>query len=372
VKVKVNIVYAYPIWHTVSFTLIARKHIKYMREKWKVDVHEVDELSFPTFTPVSNPVAFAHPAIFIMNRVIESRRDVWGRFRREYFDWWKSHFKCLVGIDVCDSDRMSELAVYILNLYDKVVTHSTFCVEVYRRSGVKPPVYRVPHGVDPEWYEMPNVWESLPATSINPAVLQLYLYKLRRRKKVILFWLWHSAERKGWPEVREVYRRLATERDDVVLVLKTGIPNPIEYQQVMDLGAINIYGWLSETDKIALYDISDIVLNFSRGGGFEHTCLEALARGVPCVSSDYGSWTDYVPKFLQVRRGRKVQPLPGNKIHVGYGYTVDVDSAVDKIHDILDNLQEYKAKVLEWREKVLRKEYRWDRIARKLIEIAKE
>jgi len=369
---ELNVVYAYPIWHTVSFTLIARKHIEYMRKVFKVSIYEIDELAFPQFTPVSNPTAFVHPAIFIMDRIMRAKTDKWGRFRMEYYEWWKSHFEKLVGIDVADSDRMSDLAVTMLNMYDELVVPSTFCKEVYERSGVKAKVHVVPHGVDPEWYEAPNVWETLPPASINPAVLQIYLYKIKKNKKVILFWLWHSGIRKGWDEVREVYRRLRRERDDIVLVLKTGIPNPIEYQQVMDLGCINIYGWLSETDKIALYDIADINLNFSRGGGFELNCLEALARGVPCIASDFGSWVDYVPPYLQVKKGKKVQPLPGNKIHVGYGYAVDVNSAVSKINDTLDNLQEYKAKVQEWKEKHLKKKYRWDITAKQLLLIAKE
>ena len=365
------VVYAYPIWHTVSFTLVAKKHIAYMREKWRVNVNEIDELAFPTFAPVSSPVAFVHPAIFIMNRVVESKKDLRGEFRKEYFDWWKSHFSKLVGVDVCDSDRMSELGVSLLNLCDEVVTHSSFCVNVYEASGVKARIHRVPHGVDPEWLTMPNVWDSMPASSINPAVLQLYLYKVRKRKKVILFWLWHSGHRKGWDEVREAYERLRKERDDVVLVLKTALPNPPEYQQVMRLGAINVYGWLSDYDKMALYDLADVNLNFSRGGGFELNCLEALARGVPCISSDWGSWTDYVPPYLQVRRGRRVQPLPGNQIHVGYGYAVDVEKAVDKLHEVLDNIDEFKAKVMRWREDVLSKEYRWDKVAWRLAWIAR-
>ena len=100
--------------------------------------------------------------------------------------------------------------------------------------------------------------------------------------------------------------------------------------------------------------------------------LESLARGVPVVTSDIGAWTDYVPKFLQVKHDKKVIVLPNNKIHVGYGYTVSVKHAVKKINDILDNLEEYKAKVIEYRDKVLKEKYTWDNVARKLIEVIKD
>jgi glycosyltransferase involved in cell wall biosynthesis len=54
---------------------------------------------------------------------------------------------------------------------------------------------------------------------------------------------------------------------------------------------------------------------------------------------------------------------------VGYGYRVDVEDALNKVHDILENYDEYRAKVEEWRQKVLNNEYRWDLIAEKLVKV---
>jgi glycosyltransferase involved in cell wall biosynthesis len=156
-----------------------------------------------------------------------------------------------------------------------------------------------------------------------------------------------------------------------VLLLKTVYPNTPEFQEVMHLGAIQVYGWLSEYEKMALYDLADITLMFSRGGGFEVNALESLARGVPVVTSNVGSWTDYVPSYLQVKVGERVRVFEDNAIHVGYGYKVDVESAVDRIHDILDNYDEYRGRVGEWRHKVLFSEYRWDRVALMLADVAR-
>jgi hypothetical protein len=310
-----------------------------------------------------------HPAIYIMHRILQSRTNILGERRREYLDWWRGLFDELVGFEVADSDRLSEYAVEILNSLDKVIAPSSFVKDVMASSGVRSRIYVVPHGVDPEYYTIPSIWESAPATAINPAILDLFLYKLRRGVKIILFFLWHSAERKGWEEVRETYRRLRNYRKDIILVLKTISPRSTEFLEVADLGAVEIYGWLDETSKIALYDLSDIVLVFSRGGGFELNALESLARGIPTLTNDFGCFTDYVPEFLRVRRGERVIVLPNNVIHVGYGYKVDVDHAVNKILDILDNYDEYKAKVLEWREKILKNRFRWDLVASELLKI---
>ena len=98
-----------------------------------------------------------------------------------------------MAVDVCDSDRMSDYvsdyAVELLNRADAAIVPGRFCVEVYRASGVKVPVYRVPHGVDPEWYSAPNVWKSAPVKALNPVLIDLYLYKIKKIKRFLLFWL---------------------------------------------------------------------------------------------------------------------------------------------------------------------------------------
>jgi len=367
-----NILYVAPFWHTVSFTLIARKHVEYIKKLGLASVQTCDELSFASFIPSMKYATVLHPWIYIYHRFLMARskaldENIKDRFQ-SYLSWWRSYFEKLVAIEVCDSDRLSDFAVNLLNQADKVIYPSSFCVEVAKASGVKVPVVRVPHGVDPEWYTTPNQWETAPIKNINPLLVELYLYKIRKKKRLLLIWLWHSPERKGWPEALEFYKRLVRERKDVILVLKTMSPRSPEFQDVMPLGAVEVYGFLSEYEKMCLYDLADMTLCFSRGGGFEHNALESLARGIPVITSDWGSWTDYVPSFLQAKRGRKVIVLPNNMIHVGYGYTVDVESALDKAHDILDNYEEYKAKTEEWRKKVLSKEYNWEVVARRIVE----
>jgi glycosyltransferase involved in cell wall biosynthesis len=267
--------------------------------------------------------------------------------------------------------------VNLLDYADKVVVPSNFCVEVFRGSGVKKPVYRIPHGVDVEWYTTPNIWGSELREKVGNLVKAVYEYKVKKNKRILLFWLWHSPERKGLDEVLKIYTRLRRERSDVALVMKVAaFPSflvahlsPDYPSKAEDLDINFVIGWLNEFDKMALYDLADITLMFSIGGAFEINCLESLARGVPCVASSWGSWRDYLPPFLGVKTGEKVKVFENNPIHVGYGYKVDVEDALNKIHDILENYDEYKAKTEEWRKKVLFNEYRWDIIAQKLVKV---
>ncbi|MEO2151349.1 MAG: glycosyltransferase [Thermococcus sp.] len=353
------------MWHVVSFTIVAKKHISYMRKLGLAKIYELDERNIRHFQPAMKLPIAIHPFFFNAERL-------WPRFldrrtyqvRQDYIDSWRSMFEKVVGVDVADSDHISQLGLTYLQITDRMVVPSTWAKEAYIRSGYTKPVFVVPHGVDPDWYTRPNVWESgqVPST-INPTLVEIAKLK-RRGYKIILFWLWHSADRKGWPEVKAVYEILKRKHPNYVLVVKTVAPMPPEVQQVIHLGVVNVYGWLSEDDKIALYDLADVNLNFSRGGGFEMNCLEALARGVPCVAGEKGGWSDYVPPFLSVKQCGRVQPLPGNKIHDGWGYKVCIEEAIEKIEDILENCDDYKGKVEEWKESVLQRRYRWDEVAK--------
>jgi len=355
--------YIYPKWHTVSFTLVARKHIQYMKavaERFiECNINEIDERAFIGFSPTVPIPTFVHPAFYIMSEMMQKRFKKTGVFDKRGYEWWRKKFDRLIAVEVADSDRLSDQAVEIANMFDVIVVPSTFSRDAFVNSGVKRPVRVAPHGLDFEWYLLPNFWHSSLNYMVGQNIWELYQYKQKTGKKLILFWLWHSAGRKGWPEVKRFYEKLRRRRDDVILVLKTYGPNPPELEEVRHLGAINIYGWISEYEKMALFDLAEITLNFSRGGAFELNCLEALGRGKPCLAHRCCGWADYVPDFIAVKKGERVQPLPGNHIHVGYGYTVDVDDAVDKAEQILDNYDEYLAKLEEYKQRVLMSKFNW-------------
>jgi len=372
-----NILYAYYTEYLTSFSLISKKHVEYIRRLGLAKVYELDGKDLTTFKPSAHYILMLHPWIGLWDSAIG---DLYSKVNEtlrhklsQYVTHRKSLYDELVGFDVCDSDAISDWAVSLLNDADLVIVPSNYCVEVFRKCGVRKPVYRLPHGVDPEWYTTPNIAVTGPRQKVSLAAALPYMYKVKTGRKMLLFWLPHSGGRKGFPEVLEVYKRLLRERDDVFLTIKTSVKDMLEINSVKrelsELGVIHVYGWVSDYEKMLLYDSADITLLFTRGGAFELNCLESLARGTPCIAHDMGSWTDYLPEFLRVRAGERVKVLENNRMHVGYGYKVDVDDAVGKINNILDNYDDYKARVEEWRSKVLANEYRWDLIVNRLINI---
>jgi len=144
-SLRVRFTYVHPIRHVVSFELVARKHIEYIRKLRLADVVEVDEDAFPEAEIDLSIPLVVHPLFYIALKYSSKLMHI------------AEHGCKVIGIDVADSDALSKTAVNIANMCSAVIVPSNFSREVYIKSGVKTPVHVVPHGVDLEWYTTPNV-----------------------------------------------------------------------------------------------------------------------------------------------------------------------------------------------------------------------
>ena len=336
--------YIYPIWKKLSFTLIAKKHLQYLKQMMKIE--EIDEHTFPFMEIYSHPLVLIQPFFYPMEafaKPISHRIPKLGG---------------LIGIDVADSDRISQFAVDLANKATAMIVPSHFSKETYVRSGVKVDVHVLPHGVDPEFIDAPKRERPFPET--------LYDLKRSRRLKVLLAFVVHSGYRKGYDILMQIYQKLRKERKDVILVIK----DMYGVRLVEDDREKRLFdGWLRGQQHIDLFDNADLFLLTSRGGGFELPGLEALARGVPTIAAKGGSWDDYMPTWGKVPSRRSGPVFEGNSIHVGNGVEMIIEKAVDKALEILDNLDEYKAKAHEYAQTRIKREFTWPRVAQELKRI---
>ncbi len=339
--------YCYPIWNRVSFSLVAKQHIKYLKQRFYID--EIDELALPTVSPYSKPLLIVHPLFYVFAKF---GKHIEKRLYR---------FKAVLGIDVADSDLISRLAVSITNYTDGVIVPSNFSKESFIRSGVKVPVYVIPHGLEPEWFNLPK--------SKPNAFNDLWELKKRKNLTYLLFFLWHSDYRKGADLVIKYYSKLRKLRKDVVLIIKT-MTNEGKIQEIIrKLGGIVVSGWLTESQKMELYDLCDIYPLFTRGGGFEINGLEAISRGLVVLAGKGGAWDDYLPDFSLLPSTRCKYVLKDNPIHVGGGIEVNVDKAVDKTLEIIDNLEEYRSKVAEHVDRFVKNKFTWAKVGEALEKV---
>ena len=314
-------------------------------------LYAIDELALSGLYPATNPLLILHPFFYPMTKYAKRLQRLLARVRG------------IIGIDVADSDRISNLAVSMTHYSEAMIVPSTWARDAYVRSGVRVPVHILPHGVEKDWFT-------------SPFQLTIFkkLYDMKKEKGLVylLHYCWHSEYRKGLDLVLRAYEILRKERKDVVLICKFMNPDGEPHRIIRRLGGIIISGWLSEDQKRELYDISDIYLLFSRGGGFELNGLEAIVRGNVVISADSGSWTDYLPDFCLVESRECPYVLKDNAIHVGKGREIIVEKAVDRICEISDNLDDYKERIREHVNKNIKDKYTWEAIGRQLAEIIKK
>lgn len=345
-----NLWYVYPMHHVVSFTLVAKRHIEQLKKRFLVN--EVCETAFLNIRPYSKPTVLIHPLIYAVGNRLES------------FVYFTSYCNKTVGFEVADSDALSDQAVSVANCVDALILPSKWAVDAYRRSGVVSNLHIVPHGV-------PNEFLRERREPENPFLRKLKEIKEKKKYMYILHFLWHSGYRKGVDLVKKAIEEVQKSRENVVLVLVNFWSVP---SVTLDFGSektINITGFLEDSNKVDLYDICDIYYLFSRGGGFELNGLEAVCRGEIVIAPDKGPWTEYLPQEFLVPTARMVRVFPDNPYHIGLGPEIDVQKAVDKTLDIVDNIDIWRERALNYALKI-RQQYTWDAIGEKLINIVSQ
>ena len=345
-----SIWYVYPFFKHVSWNSIGVHHVSELRKYFRVE--EIDELAFPFIHIVGNPIVFLHPFFYPFQKM---ERNLAKKVPR---------FQALIGIDVADSNKISDYAVRLTDYASALIVPSNWAKQAYESCGVKKPVHILPHGVTKEWIEAPPQ---------NPSTFQ-HLYKLKKEQKRILLlsYMIHSPYRKGFDLLVEIYRRTLKERNNVLLILKTG-----HYVECVEDESFSkkrqLYaGWLTDQQKMELFDLCDVFLLTSRGGGFEHPALEGLARGIPVIGAKGGAWEDFLPKWSLVDSQPSKQVLEGNPIHVGVGVEMKIEKAVDRLIRIIDNLEDYKAKAKKYAKKTIKEKFTWERVGQQLKAIVEQ
>jgi glycosyltransferase involved in cell wall biosynthesis len=350
-----TIFYIYPINKWVSFHTIGEYHIRELRKYFHVE--NVDENTLTIIMPIaqlaSNSLFILHPYFYPMQVYERKLLALLGKPEK------------LIGVDVADSDHITEYAVHLTEYATALIVPSNFARNSYINSGVKTPVHVIPHGVEDNWINQPP---SKPNTFKN-----IYSYKMKNNLKLIQTWVLHSPYRKGLDLAYEIFNRLISERKDVALALRTGtsidiIDKPITDDKPQPSLSIPMI-WMTEQQIMELMDICDIYMLTSRGGGFEHPPLQALARGEPAIGAKGGAWEDYMPDWSLIPSHKSDIVLKGNPIHDGYGVEIEIDKSVNALHNILDNLEDYKAKTREYANTHIKQNFTWTNIGKKLKDI---
>lgn len=355
--------YLYPIRQRVSFHFISKQHIKYLKEKLPSDT-KIIEGDVNYFDPTAwgfDRKIIIHPLFYPFFEGATPIANI--KLNKLYQCLSKRHR--IIAFDTADSDALSEKAVDLANRVEAMIVPSTFAKEVFEKSGVKVPVHVVPHGIPEEFMTTDN-------SITHPDLQKLKQLKEEKGFIFIHFNITHSGFRKGanlfakaMEDIQKVYPNA------IILAKRLDGIDPY-LPMLRKLRCIEVAGYLEMDAYRQLYDLTDIMVLTSRGGGFEHNALEALARGIPTIVPNAGCFLDYIKYTIPVKvTDNKPVVLPDNPIHVGKGWEVDVEELAKTILKVIDNLNKYKRKAKRNMKRIW-KEYSWSKIADDIIKILAE
>lgn len=161
-------------------------------------------------------------------------------------------------------------------------------------------------------------------------------------KKYIISYICRISEQKRPLLLMEILKELKEKRKDFICVIAGDGPMLDKVKKMIrkyDLqDFIILLGNIKETEKV--YKISDITINCSIKEGLALTAYESLSMGVPVVTADVGGQAELVNADV----GKVVPCLQQEKEIRNFNYQEEeINSYVEAINEVLDNLEKYKA-----------------------------
>lgn len=228
---------------------------------------------------------------------------------------------------------------FLINKYDEIVTVSQATrADLLEKFGLDETKIKViPNGIAPKFKPCPKD--------------EFLLKKYNLTNKKVLLYLGQLIERKNIGFLFEVLKKLPQE---YALVIAGAGPQKAQLQErVRDLNLteqVVFTGFVEEKDKIKYYNLADIFVYSSLKEGFGLSVLEAMACGVPVLTSN-------LPVFAAVI---------DNGID-GYLLQTDSDKWAEKIIELFEGENLLKKTGLEARKKA--KKFSWKESATEYLEI---
>ena len=250
-------------------------------------------------------------------------------------------------------------------LVDEIWVPSRHVQKTYISSGVPADIVQVvPNGVN--------------SSQFHPSAQK---YRINSEKKFKFLFVGVAIWRKGVDLLLDAYQTTFDSNDDVVLVIKD-LPAGVFY---LDQGAGRIIRKIQQDPKTpeiihidtplepwkmpGLYTACDCVVHPYRAEGFALPVLEAMACGVPLITTAGGSTDDFCsPDNSYLIPARRVEYNPNDiKLTSGAGWILEPDLNVLKnlMREVFENYGAAKDRALRVSEHV-RSNYDWQRIAEKV------
>ena len=261
---------------------------------------------------------------------------------------WNDSTQYRIGYHPWESTLLKDGWAEKFNECDEIWTPSPLIAEWYKKyNNVKPPVYVYQHGVDPIW---------TPQKRTN------------RNRPLRFLHLGFEAVRKGGLDAKNAFREAFGNRDDVELTLKMFSPGL--GAGLLETNNVKVINRKMELDELVeLFNSHDVFLYPTWGEGFGLTPIQALATGMPTISTaGVLPYEKYMDPRLVIKSRLRVPVVPNPSLawtrhHPGMLQGPLVTDIPHRLKWIDENYKEARDFALSKVEE-LTKEYDWVSLTR--------
>ena len=295
----------------------------------------------------------------------------------EFWHKYKEKGKLNIGYTIWETTKLHpKWSEYMNENVDAVMVGCEWNVEIFRNSGVKVPIFVVPHGIGRSEFDNIDPFHVKGVSEDTYMFYSIFQWTERKHPLALIKAYWHAFQ-KG----EDVALVLKTYRSDYSDQEKDAIRTTIKrLKKVTPMDEYPpiylIPNMLTNDEILGLHSRGDCYVSFDRGEGFGLSPFTAGACGTPIVVTGFGGSTEYAKEHNSYLVNYVLTPVFGMPWSPWYrGDQLWAEPDVKHGSDLMEHVFAHQEEAKDIGSKMqddIRNKFAWEVIGQKIIDGIKE